>query len=214
MINPRIKTPSVCVIVTMAPSRMACFAVPLVPTKYAPTTVLPCPGERAWNAPRLKATMSANRMMLVLSSDWDSNCTRRCCSVRVIESLFRKRAMLPGESPFPEETPPPEDNPTDGVPILNRIDAVRFWGEGMAGSSGYTLSSLVLSLVGTVASTNSIPSPGVATISFHPCRPSKFLSSYSRIMGSSKEPRGISARYLTVIFMVGKLYPPGIKSSD
>ena len=45
--SPKAKTPSVCVMVTVNPKNAACLTVPREPTRYAPTIVLPCPGDIA-----------------------------------------------------------------------------------------------------------------------------------------------------------------------
>jgi len=42
-------------IVTVAPKNAACLAVPREPARYAPTTVLPCPGDIACIPPSAKA---------------------------------------------------------------------------------------------------------------------------------------------------------------
>ena len=41
VINPRAKTPMVCVMVTVKPRKAACRGVPREPTRYAPTIALP-----------------------------------------------------------------------------------------------------------------------------------------------------------------------------
>ena len=51
-------TPSVCDTVTVSPSAAAWRAEPREPTRYAAMTVLPCPGETAWSAPRPAASRS------------------------------------------------------------------------------------------------------------------------------------------------------------
>ena len=47
--------------VTVRPSMTACQGVPRLPTRYAATTVLPCPGESACPAPKTKESTSASR---------------------------------------------------------------------------------------------------------------------------------------------------------
>ena len=58
--KPSAKTPIVCVIVTMPPSRTASTGLPFVPTRYPATIALPCPGVSAWAAPQ-KAAISSER---------------------------------------------------------------------------------------------------------------------------------------------------------
>ncbi len=52
---PRANTPAVCVTVTIAPSANACRGRPRVPTRYAATIALPCPGDSACTAPQPNA---------------------------------------------------------------------------------------------------------------------------------------------------------------
>jgi len=59
---PSRNTPAVCVMVTIAPSAAACLMVPRAPTRYAATIALPCPGERAWNAPKTNAISRPNNI--------------------------------------------------------------------------------------------------------------------------------------------------------
>ena len=56
---PRISTPSVCDSATAMASTNAWILVPLVPTRYAPITVLPWPGASECSAPRNAAKPSA-----------------------------------------------------------------------------------------------------------------------------------------------------------
>ena len=58
---PSKKTEPVCVSVTMVPRAMAWYEVPREPTRYAATTVLPCPGVNAWSAPNASAINKAKR---------------------------------------------------------------------------------------------------------------------------------------------------------
>src|SRR6478672_7682717 len=57
--SPSAKTPIVCVIVTVPPSRNACRAVPFEPTRYAVMIDFPWPGLSACAAPQKNAIASA-----------------------------------------------------------------------------------------------------------------------------------------------------------
>ena len=61
--KPSANTPSVCVTVTVSPRKTACRSVAREPMRYAPTTVLPWPGENACSAPSSVAASSASRTM-------------------------------------------------------------------------------------------------------------------------------------------------------
>ncbi len=67
------KTAPVCVSVVITPSARACQTVPCSPTRYAATSDLPCPGVRAWTAPKPAASKSSTARPRRVSS---SKCRR------------------------------------------------------------------------------------------------------------------------------------------
>ncbi len=77
VIIPRAKTPAVWVMVTVSPRKAAWRAVPRAPTRYAPTTALPCPGESACIPPKKVAiNKPINAMVGVTSGTAISSASR------------------------------------------------------------------------------------------------------------------------------------------
>ena len=84
---PNRNTPAVCAAVTTIPSNTACLAVPREPTRYAATTVLPCPGSRACSAPSSAAIRAEENNSQRLKLLWVE-----MSSVKRLRGVFRAGA--------------------------------------------------------------------------------------------------------------------------
>ena len=163
--TPRRKTPTVCVNVTMPPRKIACRAVPRLPTRYAATNVFPCPGDIACSAPRTKAMPTPMRAMRIGSSRWlrisDNRSPRTRFPDKNEPGVSRAGAAVDVESPGAGARP---------MPGVIRIAMVLRFGSGVSGSLGYLVSAALRSAVKELPSGNSKPGSAATTISFHPMR--------------------------------------------
>ena len=75
--RPSTKTPPVWVAVTVAPTTKASRDDPCRPAMYAAITVLPCPGKSACDAPRIIASVTANRPTPSVRSRRPTNSLKR-----------------------------------------------------------------------------------------------------------------------------------------
>src|SRR3954453_21344656 len=74
--SPSVKTPTVCVAVTISPSSAACHGVPRRPTRYAVTIDFPYPGESACAAPQNSAAASDARTTQKPSCSRPTSCAK------------------------------------------------------------------------------------------------------------------------------------------
>ena len=177
----------VCVNVTIEPRNNACFSVPRLPTRYAATMVLPCPGDSAWIEPKPKATNRPNRMVPSPNFRSRSMVERKsprttapgpadCCSVNVRELATGKSGAAgagTGTSRRGIATRVIRCSVCRfGIPSVadQRADAARSCGGASVRSAGYAVNSWLMSRSECDVAASATPSPLLITISFQPVR--------------------------------------------
>lgn len=169
------------VAVTVRPITTAWRSEPRWPTRYAAITVLPCPGARAWRAPRTTAAARAKRPKPNVSS-WRAARAVKACVTR---SGTRAR----GDEGVPT---PPLASPAGPVPPGRTRSVARRWSSGdWRRSSGYRVRRRLTLRTGTSLATRSTPSPA-AVVSRHPSRSAKLV--FEKLSLRSPGPPPVLAR--------------------